>query len=221
MDYSRQLELFDNRLFNEQVHVIGAGATGSWVVMMLAKLGVKNVHIWDFDKVEQHNIPNQCFGESDINSAKAISCVGIARTYGNMLYTCHNKVVTADTQLQGIVFMLTDTMSSRKEIFDGAIKYKPSVKLLIETRMGLSSGRVYCINPMDMGDVARYENTLYADDEAEVSACGASKSVVTSAMAIASQAVRCMLNWNNNIVLPNESIVDFLTFNIYNCVWSD
>jgi len=48
--------------FNQKrVDIIGAGATGSHVVMLLAILGFTNIHVWDFDRVEAHNLANQSF----------------------------------------------------------------------------------------------------------------------------------------------------------------
>ena len=47
--------------FNTPIHIIGCGATGSWVALMLAKMGISNITCWDFDKVEEHNLPNQFF----------------------------------------------------------------------------------------------------------------------------------------------------------------
>jgi patatin-like phospholipase/acyl hydrolase len=210
INYNRQLDIFDNRIFNYPVHVIGGGSTGSWVTMMLAKLGVKNVHIWDFDIVENHNIPNQAFALEDIGENKAVANVNNAVTFGDMNYTWHNTAVDGDTLLEGIVFILTDTMSSREDIFKRACKLKTNVKLVIETRMGLDMCRIYTINPMDLEQIKKYEGTLYSDEVAEVSACGTSKSVVTSAMTTASIAVRQMLNWNNNIEVQNEILYDMV-----------
>ena len=52
MEYSRQVNIFKPDEFNTPVHVIGVGATGSWLAPSLAKLGVKNIHVWDDDIVE-------------------------------------------------------------------------------------------------------------------------------------------------------------------------
>lgn len=210
ISYNRQLDIFDNRTFNYPVHVIGGGATGSWLVIMLAKLGVKDVHVWDFDIVENHNIPNQAFMTKDIETMKAEANVMNALDFGDMDYTPHNEKVDGDTLLEGIVFVLTDTMNSREEIFKKALKLKPNVKLVIETRMGLDMCRIYTVNPMDLTQIKKYESTLYDDSEAEVSACGTSKSVVTSAMTTASIACRQLLNWNNGVAVPNEILYDML-----------
>jgi len=210
INYNRQLDIFDNRTFNYPINVVGGGATASWLVMMLAKLGVKDVHVWDFDIVENHNIPNQAFTIKSIGMPKVTANIDNAIRFGGMNYTAHNEKVTGDTLLEGVVFVLTDTMSSREEIFKEALKLQPKVKLVIETRMGLDMCRIYTVNPMDLKQIKSYESTLYTDEQAEVSACGTSKSVVTSAMTTASIAVRQMINWTNGIAVPNEILYDML-----------
>jgi len=44
------------------ITLIGCGAIGSAVGIVLTKLGASFIAIWDGDKVEEHNIANQYFG---------------------------------------------------------------------------------------------------------------------------------------------------------------
>lgn len=221
MDFSRQREAFEVQSFKTPVHVIGAGATGSWVVLMLAKMGIQNIHVWDFDTVEEHNLPNQAFRaeycdipmgnnevgvhKSDIGDKKAIAIYNLCcNMTGNMQQiTYHDEKVDGTQRLSGIVFMLTDTMSSRKEIWEKAIKLKPQVKLLIETRMDLEGGFIYCINPINTPQIKEYEKTFYTDEQAAVSACGTSQSLIATALHISSVAVWQLINFHNKRELPN------------------
>jgi molybdopterin/thiamine biosynthesis adenylyltransferase len=222
MDLNRngQLDIFNPDTFNKPVHIIGVGATGSWVAIMLAKLGVKEIHCWDFDVLENHNICNQGFGQWQVNMQKVNAVAEICREAGDASINVHNERVDGSTPLSGIVFILTDTMHSRKDIWEGACKFKPSVELVIETRMGLDMCRIYNINPTDMDECIAYEKTFCGDDIAEVSACGTSKSIVTSAVTTASIAVRQMLNHINKIPLPNEIIYDFSYNNYLTQTWA-
>ena len=71
IDTRRHIDVFSPDLFGKRrIDVIGAGATGSRVVLALAKLGLDNIHVWDFDHVEAHNIANQVFGLADIGKLK-------------------------------------------------------------------------------------------------------------------------------------------------------
>ena len=175
--------------------VIGAGATGSKVVLSLAKLGVENIHIWDFDVVEPHNIANQAFGNDDIGKPKIDALAELVRRQTGTALTVHNEKVDGTQELGHVVFLLTDTMSSRKEIWTNGVKYKQRTKVMIETRMGPDTGRVYTINPCKRTEADSWEGTLCSDDVAQVSACGTSISVGPTAGYLAELAVWQFMRW--------------------------
>ena len=208
-DYSRQVNIFNPEEFKTPIHIIGAGATGSWVALSLAKMGIENIFIYDFDEVGMHNLPNQCFTLRDIGKNKAFSIRNLIKTFTGMTIKAKNTKLEGGEPLQGIVFMLTDSMKSRKDIFNMSIRNNPNIDLLIETRMDLRGGRIYCIDPKDNKQIKRYEETFYSDDEAEVSACGVSQTVLPSAMAITSHAIWKLLNFVNNEIIYNETLLDF------------
>jgi molybdopterin/thiamine biosynthesis adenylyltransferase len=180
---------------SRRVDVIGVGSTGSRVVIDLAKLGVENIHVWDFDKVEEHNVANQAFGLSHIGRLKTDALAAIVQAETGAVIHTHNERVDGSQLLGNIVFLLTDTMSSRKEIWAGALRFKLSVNLVVETRMGADNGRVYTFNPNKPSHIRAWEQTLYSDEEAEVSACGASVSVGPTAEIISGLAVWQMIRW--------------------------
>jgi sulfur carrier protein ThiS adenylyltransferase len=196
IDPLRHLSVFSPHAFgSRRVDVIGCGATGSRVVLSLAKLGVENIHAWDFDKVEEHNVPNQAFGLQHVGLLKVDALAQLVRAATGAEITIHPEKVDGTQQLSEVVFLLTDTMSSRKEIWNRALKFKLRTNLIVETRMGADSGRVYALNPNRPGQIKAYEETLYADEEAEASACGASVSVGPTAEVIAGLAVWQMIRW--------------------------
>ena len=207
MEYSRQVNIFKPDEFNTPVHVIGVGATGSWLALSLAKLGVKNIHIWDDDIVEEHNIPNQVYGVKHIGRYKVDALKEIIKEYADIDIIAHQEKLI-EQPLQGIVFVLTDTMHSRERIYRNS-RVNPNIKLLIETRMDLRGGRIYVVDPKDREQTKMYEQTFYSDDEAEVSACGVSQTVLPSALAITSHAIWKLLNHINGEIVYNETILDF------------
>jgi len=221
MQYGGQLEIFNPDLFHTPVHIIGVGASGSWVALMLAKLGVSQIHVWDFDQLEDHNLCNQAFKRTQVGQDKVDAVREVCAEMSEIEVIIHHDAVDGNTPLTGIVFVLTDTMSSRAEIWRGALKYKANVKLVIETRMGLDMCRIYNVNPTDLDQIKGYESTFsYDDSQAEVSACGTSKSVITSAVTVASIAVRQMLNFINEKDMPNEIIYDFAFNNYLTTKWN-
>ena len=208
-DYSRQINILNPEEFNKRINIIGVGATGSWMSLALAKMGLSNLHLYDFDTVGEHNLPNQMFGIRDINRNKALSMRNIIKMLTGFVIKAKDEKIEGDTPLQGIVFMLTDTMKSRKDIYYKAIKNNPKVELLIETRMDLRGGRIYVIDPSNREHIKKYEETLYGDDEAEVSACGVSQTVLPTALGITSHAIWKLLDYINGELVYNETILDF------------
>lgn len=231
LNISRHMELFDPDKFEHPVTIIGAGATGSWLALALAKLGITDITVYDFDVVEEHNIPNQAFRvstiihendtdvhTSDIGAYKVNALRELVReSTGTIINIVNEKFV--DQRLSGVVFLMVDSMSARKEIWENSIKLKPTVKLLIEPRMGLDVGRIYNVDPTDMNHIKKYEDTYYGDDVAEVSACGASKTVITSALGITSWCSRQLINFYNKEELDNEILIDFKYNNIFTTRW--
>lgn len=219
LDVRRHMDLFDPYTFGDTpITVIGAGATGSWLVLQLAKLGIANITVYDFDVVEEHNIPNQLFGLDDIGQPKVVALQRIIAEYTGTQIKIHNEKFTRG-RLKGYVFVMVDSMSSRKEIFETSIKAKSNVKLMIEPRMGLNEGRIYNVIPTDSTHCRRWEECWYPGSEAEVSACGTSQSVITTAILTASICVRQLINHVNNVELDNEILLDLMYNGIYPTKW--
>lgn len=197
MDYLRQLELLDpKQIGSKTVSLVGAGATGSYVALMLAQLGWGNtpqkqgvLKVFDGDKVEEHNLVNQVYEPAHVGMPKVEALAEVIKRKCNFEIEVHNEMVTDQAAVKAnYVFLLTDTMSSRSEIFDKCLKFSFDTDLVIETRMGLRDGRIYAFNPHSQDQVDAWKATLYSDDEAEVSRCGASASIVTTVNFLASLA---------------------------------
>lgn len=236
LDISRHVELFNPRKFELPVTIIGAGATGSWLALALAKLGIEDITVYDFDIVEEHNIPNQAFQQYRFKYSDDLEKTELSEKLGDVGVSKVNALqemileatgteikikneAFVDQRLAGIVFLMVDSMECRKEIWENSIKMKTAVQLLIEPRMGLDMGRIYNVVPTKLNHIKEYENTYYGDDVAEVSACGASKTVISSAMGITSWCTRQLINFYNGEELDNEILIDFKYNNIMPTKW--
>lgn len=204
----RHEEVFSPTAFgNKRVDVIGAGATGSRIALSLAKLGVSNLHVWDFDTVESHNITNQAFRLTDIGKPKVEALAEIVKEATGLEIVQHPEKVDGTQKLAEVVFVLTDTMASRKEIFEKGLKLKPWTKIFFETRMGIADGRIYSVNPLKPTEYKAYADTLYEDEVSEESACGGKISVGPTAEAVSAAAVwQFILWWKHEM---GEEVEDF------------
>lgn len=234
MNYSRQLELYDADNRQDRVYIIGAGATGSWLTLILGKLGVDTISVIDYDVIEEHNLPNQFFKNNQVGMFKVNALQKNMNDYyskiGKGIDKCTAAVGTPpnentssisfenlNTAIQGdikygntaTVFCLVDSMKARKEILEGLLSVGCNNIRFIETRMGLTGYRIYDIDLSNNKEIEKYKETLYSDEDAEVSACGTSQSIVSTAMQCASHAVGLWLgNMNNVDYIPNELIFD-------------
>jgi molybdopterin/thiamine biosynthesis adenylyltransferase len=194
----KNIEVFDPNNFKYPVHIIGCGALGSKVALEVAKLGIKEIVLHDFDKVEEHNLSNQFFKYIDIGELKAEALSKNIKEATNTLTVWNDKEVNKYTKLEGVIFICTDTMSSRIEIFENCCRYNPAVKFLIEMRMGVAIGRVYALNPIDRKKVEKYETSLYTSEEVVVkSACGNVPSIGATSSIISSMGVWQLIKFYN------------------------
>lgn len=207
-DFSKQTELIKPHEHNVPIHIIGAGALGSWVAFFLLKMGFQNIHVYDFDTVEEHNLPNQFFRENQIGTHKAI---GVGEIFVDFFdedpgrLTIHNRKVddTNAHTLHGIIFSCVDSMAARKEIYELAYKYGPATCWL-EGRLSIYGAYLYSLERKDQEVFEKYEKTLYADTEAEVSACGISQTALPAAVNAASMMVMQMIEYLNGNPLVNR-----------------
>lgn len=219
-NFSRQVNAFDVEKFNLPVHIVGVGATGSWLTLALAKMGISNITVYDFDDVEEHNIPNQAFNIGQCGMNKAMALKELVELNTGISIKAKNMKVSGDERMQGIVFVLTDSMKSRKNIYEKACKFNPGVKLMIETRMDLKGGRIYTIDPSNFDHIKKYEETLYTDEEViEPSGCRVSQTIVSSGLGIISYAIWQMINFANGVSNTNEILVDFENAYMLNTNW--
>ena len=70
MNLSKSFEFFDPAKCKGRIHIIGCGSVGSTVAELLARFGITDFVLYDFDTVEPHNIVNQMFTAKHIYKPK-------------------------------------------------------------------------------------------------------------------------------------------------------
>jgi hypothetical protein len=218
VNYLRQLQLLDPATIGRKsISIIGAGATGSHIALYLAQLGWGDeakgqgiLRVYDFDKVEEHNLPNQAYGYEHIGMQKVDALQDIIYKKCGFKIETHDEKVT--NQLRAVtstyMFLLTDTMASRKQIYEECIKFNFNLDLVVETRMGLRNGRIYAFNPHIKEEADHWTATLYGDDVAEASLCGASASIITTVTYISSIAAGRVLQHYNHKYAEKNALGD-------------
>lgn len=219
MNYDRHIDIFDPALFDERVDVVGCGAVGSRIAISLAKLGIRKLHLWDFDTVEAHNVANQTFGIRDVGKLKVDALEEQIKYLTGSFVEKHPVPATGKDTFGDVVFIVTDTMSSRRDVYSSVRK---RAKLVIECRMATASLRVYSIIPRIHNK--EYLDSYYDDDENDIDACDRVTSAGPTAEIISGLAVWQLIRWNATVRgwdddLENELILSLrptmLINNIY------
>jgi molybdopterin/thiamine biosynthesis adenylyltransferase len=191
VDYGDQRAIFDPSEFSWPVHIIGAGGIGSAVFLPLLKLGVSEVHVWDPDTVEPHNIPAQLlYRPSDVGKHK-VECL---RAFGKWIETeceivSHAQMVTKDTELDGIVISGVDSMSSRKQIWDAVQRNAVGVVFYLDARIGGEQFELYSLAPYDLEASQAYEDNWLVSDEQTLELPCAARTVIHPPIVLAGEVV--------------------------------
>lgn len=173
-NYQRQADIFNpERVTQAHIHVIGCGTIGSWVTLGLHKLGIENVTLWDFDTVEDVNIPNQNFEHGDIGKNKARV---LANKYD---YTARlDRYDSSLSNARGDIYILAvDSLEARREILAQLL----SDSFVIDGRM---SGEGYEVH---VGNA----HTIKVPESASEDLCTA-KGIVYVSMGIAAEIVNAV-----------------------------
>lgn len=180
MDLNKSLEFFDPNNVKEKCHIIGCGSIGGNVAELLARYGVSNLVLWDFDEVEPHNIANQIYLQSDIGQLKTIILHRILKEI-NPDIKVKTRAKYEGQPLEGYVFMCVDSVEVRNMIVD-ANWYNTNVKAVFDFRTTLLEGQCYFAdwtNTKQRNSLKESLNFTHEEARANtpVSACGFELSV--------------------------------------------
>ncbi len=160
---------------NWPIHVIGVGGIGAALIHELTKLDIHEVHLWDDDEVEDHNLKAQTiYRPSDVGKPKVVAAYDFLERQEvtkTCQVICHAEQVTESTQLTGVVISCVDSMLSRCKIWD-AIKWNPGVPLYLDGRMGGEEIQLLTLlNPINPNNEWYSADWLFDDDEGSDDPC--------------------------------------------------
>ena len=212
MDLQKHLEFFDPfNDINAPIHVIGCGAIGSTILELFARLGVPEVHIYDFDTVTAYNVTNQMFLFHQVGMTKEEAITEILHSINpDIKVIPHGKYV--NQPLSGYIFLVVDNIDLRREILTRN-KFNPYIKAVFDFRMRLTDAQHYAAdwsNPT-MRD-ALLDTMQFTHEEAKVatpvSACGTTLSVAPTIRTIVSLGVTNFMNFLKEGKLKKMILMD-------------
>lgn len=220
MNLSKSYEFFKPDMLEERIHIIGCGAIGSTVAENLVRFGITNIALYDFDRVEAHNIANQMFRDTDIGKFKVDA---LAEMLTEINPDCKENLKLVHEgwtgqKLAGYVFLCVDNIDLRREI---ATKFKGSeyIKGMFDFRMRLTDAQHYAAAWDNEKMVDAFLGSMnFTHDEAKketpVSACNITLSVVPTVRTIVALGVANFINFVKEGRIKKMILVDAFEFAI-------
>lgn len=214
MDLSKSYEFFQPNMLTSRIHIIGCGAIGSTVAENLARFGITKMTLYDFDKVEAHNIANQMFRETDIGKPKIEALAEQLRSINSRIGQDLKLVPEGWTgqRLSGYVFLCVDNIDLRRQIAEFC-QGNPYVKAMFDFRMRLTDAQHYAADWSDKQSVENFLKSMAfthaeAAEETPVSACNITLSVVPTVRIVSGLGVANFINFVKGGPLKKLILVD-------------
>lgn len=207
--YLRQSSIINIEDFRDnEITIVGCGAIGSFVAVSLAKMGLTKFALVDFDTVEEHNLPNQFFEQSDVGKHKVtITSINMINFNNNVEINVVIPRFDKNTKIHTpIVISCVDKMNVRKMIFEASIK--ANSQLFIDTRMAGLQGQVYTVDLTDKKEIENYKKSLFKDKEAVQTRC-TERSIIFTVLGIASLVCNQIVKAFNKEKLRNYIVIDY------------
>lgn len=202
MNLVKSQDYFSPNSVKGRCHIIGCGSVGSTIAVLLARLGITNITLYDFDTVSSHNIANQMFVNSDIkrekvDAVKDLICSINPEAEPNVRIC--REGWTEETKLSGYVFLCVDNIDLRRKIVQKNMGNQ-MITAMFDFRTRLEDAQHYAA---DWKDVAMVNNLLASMDftheeakaETPVTACNVEMGVAPTVWTICSMGVANFMNF--------------------------
>ena len=175
--------------------------------------------LYDFDRVDTHNLANQQFRTDDISLYKVEAVYEMIRSINP-----HAKIQRRTEgwhpglPLSGHVFMGVDSMVTRNQIYR-AVEVAPAVNAIYDFRLGLADAQHYAADTSDLKQMEKLRRSLdFTDEEArqniKVSTCNMALSIYPTVATITALGVANFINQVKGLPLKNMILIDAFDFTV-------
>ena len=204
--FSRQQDLVPTaRLQSVIATVIGVGAIGRQVALQLTALGIRQLRVIDFDRVESTNVTTQGYRHADIGLTKVTAL-------GQAVHDIDPSIAltTIEDRFRprhaggDVVFCCVDSIATRAAIWraiQGTARFWCDGRMLGEVIRVPAASHPHCW--------AHYAGTLFDEGEAQSGSCTARSTIYTANMA-AGLMVHQFSRWLRNIPVEPDLTLNLL-----------
>lgn len=207
LNLSRQYDLFRPDQAADPVTIIGAGGIGSPTVLLLAKMGVPDITVLDFDTVQDENRASQFFRKEDLAKPKVQALAEQCESHADATITARAERYVSQP-LSGVVIAAVDSMDARVAIWQKGVRWNPNISLFIDGRMGGQLVRIFALRPYDQAEVKRYERYLCSTGEASDEPCTA-KAICYTTFGVGALIAATVKRWWTEGAADFEHAFDF------------
>lgn len=193
---TRSQDLIRDEHLRMPIHIIGAGAIGSFTALALVKMGFTRINVMDNDVVSIENVGTQLYGEEVLASPKTeglleiLGCLGPSDAQISVEQVRYRNRVFEN----GIVILAVDNMLTRRQAWEAhaAVGERLGSRVatwIIDPRMGAEQAQIYTMSPKSYVDRDVHPKSLYSDEDALQEPCTAAGTTYT-AMLVAGQIAK-------------------------------
>ena len=218
-EFLRQQDVFTpHDIEDRDLDLIGAGALGGAVLLVLIKMGfgvLNRIVLWDFDRCALHNLSNQWFRKSHVQlghyKVEALEEM-VAWIGPRNLETMRVRFTGAEKRPLGpVVVLAVDSLEERARIW-GNIKQRQDIQLLIDVRMGAHVLELHAVD-LASGDIAAYERSLVIPPSGDsFDAPCTERAIFYTVLGGASFVGSVLRAWCRNEDYPPHLVFDFRNF---------
>lgn len=196
----------------KEVLFAGIGGIGSWSCLLLGRMALKALYLFDDDAVDGTNMSGQLFSLRQIGDNKVDAMSDLLGQYTSTYNVyAYPRRYSADDFRSDVMICGFDNMEARKLFFNSWVEHVDSLDadeslqrkcLFIDGRLDFDTLQVFCIQGTDREAMERYrEKYLFSDEEAESTICSMKQTSYLAAM-IGSVITNLFTNWVANSLDP-------------------
>ena len=205
--FLRQLDFLNPEDIKQwEITIIGAGGGGSTIAFTLAKMGIQNMNVYDFDTIEEHNVSNQMYSPKHVGKPKVEALKEVLdylMPVSNL--KIFNERVTKKTDLNphpfNIIVFACDNYKTRKELFE---MLKGTGVKIVDARMGGEMINILTADTCDSDSIKKYEKTLHKDPKTNPLPC-TGRSIIYNLFYVSAMTAEIIKR-----IIKNEPYVKYL-----------
>lgn len=194
----------------QEIILAGAGGIGSFTGLMLARLAIKELIIFDFDVIESVNMSGQWYSKDVIGEYKVNALCSMIRAFNNNT-SCIGipEAYTEDSITRDIMICGFDNMRARELFFKSWLEHiskkspeERSKCLFIDGRLAAEEFQILAITGNDTYNIDQYHKNYIFSDLVAVEAVCSYKQTTFMANMIGSYIANIFVNFVANQCNP-------------------